>query len=58
MTQFEEQREEKLGNLLLLEISNEEEKWVKYSDDIDRVKFFLAEDIFETIIEETVNLLN
>jgi len=41
-----------------MEISNEEDKWTKYSEDIDWVKFYLAEEVFEHLLEETINLLN
>jgi len=39
-------------------MSHEESKWMKYYEDLNRIKFYLSEDIFDFLIDELLSSLN
>ena len=36
-------------------MSSEEYKWSKYSDDINRIKFIVSDEIYESLVEELLS---
>ncbi|XP_030063478.1 coiled-coil domain-containing protein 187 [Microcaecilia unicolor] len=57
ITKFENYRRDRVDLLLIQELQKEEAEWTEYSEDELAVKMKITEDIFESLIADTIEIL-